>query len=77
MVCTSMCKWSCIIAYVIAAVAALFHVKRLYKEANGMLGQTKLRHQALALVVLIASLFTLWCAIRWAVMKKSPESVLK
>jgi hypothetical protein len=66
--CSTGCKWLCILAYIFAALGALVYCY------NAMTKQGQAKPVRVPKVIqylyLIGALVTLYCAIRWAVMKE-------
>ena len=69
--CLENCKWTCIIAYYVAALAAIY-------VALKSLAPEKVTYQPCkitAFICLIGGLVTFWCGIRWAMQKPEAKTI--
>lgn len=69
--CIENCKWTCIIAYYVAAVAAIFVALKTFAPKQATYEPSKI----VATIFLIGGLITFYCGIRWAMQKPQQKSL--
>ncbi len=73
MSCEGLCKLACVLGTLISALAALAYAKREWNDSDNLRGQTKLRSQLMAGVVMVAAITTLWCSLKWVLMRSNKQ----